>query len=91
MADEYPPASLDPPAPDPAGQVPAPPDASAAADRPASAEPAPTGEAPATGDLVIDAALRDLAAASADDLDAVIGTGEQVQRTLQSRLGDLGG
>ncbi|WP_035915215.1 hypothetical protein [Knoellia sinensis] len=47
--------------------------------------------APETGDLVIDAALRDLAAASEDDLDAQIEKGEQVQRTLQGRLSDLGG
>ncbi len=54
-----------------------------------SARPDP--DAPETGDLVIDAALRDLAAAPADDLDAQIERGEQVQRTLQGRLGDLGG
>ena len=52
--------------------------------------PAATG-APETGDLVIDAALRDLAATPEDDLDAQIDRGEQVQRTLQGRLGDLGG
>ncbi|KGN32676.1 hypothetical protein N802_16665 [Knoellia sinensis KCTC 19936] len=40
---------------------------------------------------MIDAALRDLAAASEDDLDAQIEKGEQVQRTLQGRLSDLGG
>lgn len=48
-------------------------------------------EAPETGDLVIDAALRDLAAAPEDDLDAQIDKGEQVQSTLQGRLSDLGG
>jgi hypothetical protein len=47
--------------------------------------------APETGDLVIDASLRDLAAVPEDDLDAQIERGEQVQRTLQGRLGDLGG
>lgn len=47
--------------------------------------------APETGDIVIDAALRDFTAAPADELDAVIERGEQVQQTLQSRLGDLGG
>ena len=52
------------------------------------AEPAP---APETGDLVIDAALRDLAQAPESDLDAQIERGEQVQRTLQGRLSDLGG
>jgi hypothetical protein len=46
---------------------------------------------PETGDLVIDAALADLAAAGSRDLDAQIAAGEQVQRTLQSRLADLGG
>lgn len=49
------------------------------------------GGAPETGDLVIDAALRDLAQAPVDDLDAQIERGEQVQRTLQGRLSDLGG
>ena len=43
------------------------------------------------GDLVIDASLRDLAEAPDDDLDAQIERGEQVQRTLQGRLSDLGG
>lgn len=47
--------------------------------------------APETGDLVIDAALRDLAEAPEDDLDAQVERGEQVQRTLQGRLSDLGG
>ena len=51
------------------------------------ADPAP----PETGDIVIDAALRDLAAAPADDLDAQLQSGEAVHRTLQSRLSDLGG
>ena len=51
----------------------------------------PTGAHPETGDLVIDSALRDLAATDDDDLDAQIEAGERVQRTLQSRLGDLGG
>ena len=57
---------------------------------------APTGVAgpgapPETGDIVIDSALRDLAAAPADDLDAQLEAGEAVHRTLQSRLSDLGG
>ncbi|GAA4121035.1 hypothetical protein GCM10022415_23300 [Knoellia locipacati] len=47
--------------------------------------------APETGDLVIDAALRDLAEAPENDLDAQVERGEQVQRTLQGRLSDLGG
>ena len=46
---------------------------------------------PETGDIVIDAALRDLAAAPADDLDVQLESGEAVHRTLQSRLSDLGG
>jgi hypothetical protein len=54
-----------------------------------------TGDAsvapPETGDIVVDAALRDLASAPADDLDAQLAAGEAVHRTLQSRLGDLGG
>lgn len=50
-----------------------------------------TGAPPETGDLVIDAALGDLAAAPGDDLDAQLEAGEAVHRTLQSRLTDLGG
>jgi hypothetical protein len=46
---------------------------------------------PETGDIVIDAALRDLADTAADDLDGQLSTGEAVHRTLQGRLGDLGG
>ncbi len=51
----------------------------------------PAGAPPETGDLVIDSALRDLAATDDDDLDAQIEAGERIQHTLQSRLGDLGG
>ena len=46
---------------------------------------------PQTGGIVIDAALRDLAAVPEDDLDGQLAAGEHVQRTLQSRLADLGG
>ncbi len=46
---------------------------------------------PQTDDIVIDAALRDLAAVPDDDLDGQLAAGEHVQRTLQSRLADLGG
>jgi hypothetical protein len=46
---------------------------------------------PETGDIVIDAALRDLADTAAEDLDGQLATGEAVHRTLQGRLGDLGG
>ena len=52
---------------------------------------APPPAPPETGDPVVDAALRDLAAADRDDLDAQLATGEAVHRTLQSRLSDLGG
>lgn len=45
----------------------------------------------ATGDIVIDSALQDLAAAPDDDLDAQIEAGQRVQETLQARLSDLGG
>ena len=59
---------------------------------PPSPAGAPTaGAPPETGDIVIDAALRDLAAAPDDDLDAQLEAGEAVHRTLQSRLSDLGG
>jgi hypothetical protein len=59
---------------------------------PAAPADAPTpGAPPETGDIVIDAALRDLAAAPDDDLDAQLEAGEAVHRTLQSRLSDLGG
>ena len=57
-------------------------------------DPVDSDDAPAppeTGDIVIDAALRDLAEADHDDLDAQLATGEAVHRTLQSRLSDLGG
>ncbi len=46
---------------------------------------------PETGDIVIDSALGDLAAVPEDDLDGRLAAGEEVQRTLRSRLGDLGG
>ncbi|PKW28307.1 hypothetical protein [Phycicoccus duodecadis] len=48
-------------------------------------------EAPETGDILVDAALRDLAAVPTDDLDGQLAAGEHVQQTLRSRLGDLGG
>lgn len=49
--------------------------------------PTPT---PETGDLVIDAATRELAAVDTADLDGTAAAGEQVHRTLQARLSDLG-
>lgn len=45
---------------------------------------------PVTGDLLVDAALRDLAALDPADLDATLATGEAVHATLTSRLSDLG-
>jgi hypothetical protein len=64
-------------------------------EQPPPPEPATTATAdegaPETGDLVIDAALRDLADTPAADLDGQIERGEQVQRTLQGRLSHLGG
>ena len=45
---------------------------------------------PLTGDIVIDAALRDLTSADPRDLDAQIERAESLQRTLQGRLADLG-
>lgn len=54
-------------------------------------EAAPSsGTTPETGDLVVDAALADLAAVDASDLDAVLAAGESVHATLTSRLSDLG-
>jgi hypothetical protein len=59
---------------------------------PDESAPRPVHEGPPeTGDIVIDAALRDLADTAADDLDGQLATGEAVHRTLQGRLGDLGG
>lgn len=47
-------------------------------------------EPPRTGDIVIDAALQDLAAVPSDDLGATITAGEALAATLQARLSDLG-
>ncbi|QIM21059.1 hypothetical protein G7075_07805 [Phycicoccus sp. HDW14] len=55
-----------------------------------AADPAPDAP-PETGDIVIDSALGALAAVPEEDLDARLAAGEEVQRTLRSRLGDLGG
>ncbi|HEX5525407.1 MAG TPA: hypothetical protein VFX53_18325 [Pedococcus sp.] len=52
---------------------------------------AQTGEAGETGDVLIDAALRGLAEAPPEDLDAQIEAGRRVHQTLQARLSDLGG
>lgn len=54
-------------------------------------EARPVGdEAPETGDIVIDAALRDLAGTDPSDLEAQVSSGETLLRTLQGRLSDLG-
>lgn len=50
----------------------------------------PAEPAPETGDLVVDAALRDFDAVADDDLDATLAAGEAVHATLTSRLSDLG-
>lgn len=71
----------------------------ATTDADAELTPGPTGSAtaqslpepPETGDLVIDAALSELAASDPDDLAAQLEAGEQVDQTLRSRLADLGG
>ncbi|HRC41807.1 hypothetical protein [Nostocoides sp.] len=49
------------------------------------------GEPPHTGDLVIDAALQELAAAQAADVDAVLAAGSALESVLRARLGDLAG
>lgn len=59
-------------------------------------EPEPTATEPShtvpqTGDIVVDAALAELARTGGEDLDAQLVAGESVQRTLQARLADLGG
>jgi len=76
-----------------AAPVPGPPPA--AVPRPPAApqpglQPGPPADGQ-TGDPAIDAALKDLADAPADDLDAQIAAGQRVHQTLQSRLSDLGG
>ncbi|NLJ52821.1 MAG: hypothetical protein GX344_01615 [Intrasporangiaceae bacterium] len=43
-----------------------------------------------TGDIVIDAALRDLDAVDVADLDGHVEAAEALQRTLQGRLANLG-
>ena len=73
----------------------------AAATAAGSAEPGAPGEpaeqadhddlrAVMTGDIVIDAALQDLAAVEATDLDGHIEAAEALQRTLQGRLANRG-
>ena len=50
----------------------------------------PDGDAAATGDIVIDSALRDLADVAPEDLDGHIEAAQALHRTLQGRLADLG-
>lgn len=61
---------------------------------PTPTPPMPGGEArepaPETGDIVVDAALRDLAAVDEADLDAILAAGDSVHGTLTARLSDLG-
>ena len=58
---------------------------------PPAGQPAAAGGEGVTGDALIDAALRNLEDAPADDLDAQIAAGQRVHQTLQARLSDLGG
>ncbi|HET6694407.1 MAG TPA: hypothetical protein VFG97_08880 [Pedococcus sp.] len=58
---------------------------------PLPGQPAAGGGEGVTGDALIDAALRNLEDAPADDLDAQIAAGQRVHQTLQARLSDLGG
>lgn len=64
------------------------------ADVPDRAQPSPesveTAAVPGTGDIVVDATLRDLAAVEQADLDATLAAGESVHATLTARLSDLG-
>ena len=89
---------------EPGGPVPGRPVPGPATPAPAGAAgpvtPAPVGASgdtvadaagPRTGDIVIDAAIADLAAADPLDLDAQIELGERVRATLRTRLDDLGG
>ena len=59
-------------------------------DRGAAPRATPSDEVLGTGDLVIDAALRDLTQVGPEDLDGHIEAAESLQRTLQARLADLG-
>lgn len=45
---------------------------------------------PETGDIVVDATLRDLAAVDDTDLQGTLAAGESVHATLTARLSDLG-
>lgn len=45
---------------------------------------------PETGDIVVDATLRDLAAVDGTDLPGMLAAGESVHATLTARLSDLG-
>ena len=75
----------------PADDAPRPHEAARGSQAPSDVDATMPGALPETGDIVVDAALRNLATAPSDDLDAQLETGEAVHRTLQSRLTDLGG
>lgn len=53
-------------------------------------ENAPLPGPPETGDIVVDATLRDLAAVDDADLQGALTAGESVHATLTARLSDLG-
>ncbi|MBM6546577.1 hypothetical protein JNO54_10540 [Janibacter sp. YIM B02568] len=58
---------------------------------PAVLAPSPADLAsPQTGDLVVEAALRELDQVDPADLDAVLAVSEGVLQTLQERLRDIG-
>ena len=58
---------------------------------PAGLAPSPADLAsPQTGDLVVEAALRELDQVDPADLDAVLAVSEGVLQTLQERLRDIG-
>ena len=58
---------------------------------PVPAPPSPADlAAPQTGDLVVEAALRELDQVDPADLDAVLAASEGVLPTLQERLRDIG-
>lgn len=59
------------------------------APRPGPPKPGPATP-PETGDIVVDATLRDLAAVDGTDLRGTLAAGESVHATLTARLSDLG-
>ncbi len=57
----------------------------------AAGETPTAGEPPATGDLVVDAAMAELAALDPNDLDGLARAGAEVERVLRGRLGGMPG